>query len=58
MPSNTTDQPEHPEHAQYAWLDRYIKEQAAYYGVTVETFGKAMRDLADAQEQHEKDHSP
>lgn len=34
---------------QYAWLDKYIAEQAAYYGLTIDQFTKAMDDLAEAQ---------
>ena len=35
---------------QYDWLDKYIAEQAAYYGLTVDQFTKAMDDLAETQE--------
>jgi hypothetical protein len=34
-------------------LDNIIKEQAAYYGMTVEEFALATEQLAEAQEQED-----
>lgn len=38
----------------YSWLDEIIAEQAAYYGCSVESFGKLMSDAAEVQEQIER----
>lgn len=36
------------------WLDKHIDEQAAYYGQTTEKFSSFMSDMAEAQEDHER----
>lgn len=36
----------------YSWLDKVIKEQAAYYGLTVEKHGKLQHDAAQFLEDH------
>lgn len=42
----------------HAWLDKYIAEQAAYYGMTIAAYAKAVSSLADAQECVEREGEP
>ncbi|MTJ94039.1 MAG: hypothetical protein F8N36_14450 [Desulfovibrio sp.] len=43
---------------QVAWLDKYIAQQAAYYGLTIERFSSSMTSLAEMGKRIERGEFP